>query len=72
MVLIIFVAINKQLKLFSQKHDTLYIDYYSSMVGENLGLKREYTTDGVHLNKKGYDVMSDLVYNVLKKESVNV
>ena len=64
--------INQQLKSFSQKHNTLYIDYYSSMVGENRGLKKEYTTDGVHLNKKGYDVMSDLVYDVLKKESVNV
>ena len=68
----IILKINQQLKLFSQKHDTLYIDYYSSMVGENLGLKREYTTDGVHLNKKGYDVMSDLVHDVLKKESFAV
>ena len=64
--------INQQLKLFSQKHDTLYIDYYSSMVGENRGLKKEYTTDGVHLNKEGYDVMSDLVHDVLKKECVDV
>ena len=39
------------------------------MVGENQGLKKEYTTDGVHLNKKGYDVMSSLVQHVLKKES---
>ena len=60
--------INQQLKLFSQKHDTLYIDYYSFMVGENRGLKKEYTTDGVHLNKKGYDVMSSLVQDILKKE----
>ena len=32
---------------------------------------KEYTTDGVHLNK-GYDVMSDLVHDVLKKESFDV
>ena len=64
--------INQQLKLFSQKNDNLYIDYYSSMVGENRGLKKEYTTDGVHLNKKGYDVMSDLVHDVLDKESFDV
>ena len=42
------------------------------MVGENRELKKEYTTDGVHLNKKGYDVMSDLVHDVLKKESFAV
>ena len=64
--------INQQLKSFSQEHSIIYLDYYSSMVGENRGLKKEYTTDGVHLNKKGYDVMSDLVHDVLKKESVDV
>jgi len=64
--------INQQLKSFSQEHSIIYLDYYSSMVGENRGLKKEYTTDGVHLNKKGYDVMSDLVYDVLKKESFAV
>ena len=68
----IISKINQQLKLFSQKHNTMYLDYYSSMVGENRGLKKEYTTDGVHLNKKGYDVMSDLVHDVLKKESFAV
>ena len=61
--------INQQLKSFSQEHSIIYLDYYSSMVGENRGLKKEYTTDGVHLNKEGYDVMSDLVQDVLKKES---
>ena len=63
------LKINQQLKSFSQKHNTIYLDYYSSMVGKNRGLKKEYTTDGVHLNKKGYDVMSGLVQDVLKKES---
>lgn len=66
------LKINQQLKSFSQKHNILYIDYYYSMVGENRGLKKEYTTDGVHLNKKGYDVMCDLVQGVLKKESFSV
>jgi len=60
--------INQQLKSFSQRNNTVYLDYYSSMVGDNRGLKKEYTTDGVHLNKKGYDVMSSLVQDVLKKE----
>ena len=64
--------INQQLKFYSQKYKTIYIDYYSSMVGKKRGLKKEYTTDGVHLNKKGYDVMSDLVHDVLDKESFDV
>ena len=66
------LKVNQQLKLFSQKYNAIYIDYYHSMVGENRGLKKEYTTDGVHLNRKGYEVMSDLVKDVLKKESFSV
>ena len=64
------LKINQQLKSFSQKHSMIYIDYYSFTVGENRGLKKEYTTDGVHLNKKGYEVMSELVQDVLRKEGL--
>ena len=60
------------MKKFTKTHNIPYIDYYSAMVDEKRGLKNEYTTDGVHLNKKGYDVMSDLVHDVLKKESFAV
>ena len=40
------------------------------MVSKNLGLKKEYTTDGVHLNKMGYEVMCHLVRGILKKEGL--
>ena len=63
------LKINRKIKSFSQKNSIAYIDYYSSMVGENYGLKKEYTTDGVHLNKRGYEVMSNLVQDVLQEES---
>ena len=46
--------------------------YYSEMVGDNRGLKKEYTTDGVHLNKMGYDVMCEVVKKVLKKEGIAI
>ena len=64
------LKINQHLKSFSQKHSMIYIDYYSFTVGENRGLKKKYTTDGVHLNKKGYEVMSELVQDVLRKEGL--
>ena len=38
-----------------------YLDYYSSMVDDQEGLKKEYGLDEVHPNKKGYQVMSMLV-----------
>jgi len=64
------LTINEKLKSFSIQHDITYLDYYSEMVGDNRGLKKEYTTDGVHLNKNGYDVMCELVKKVLKKEGI--
>ena len=38
------------------------------MIGENRGLKKEITTDGVHLNKDGYEIMCEMVLGILKKE----
>ena len=58
--------VNRQLEKFTTANDLLYLDYYSSMVDERCGLKNEYTTDGVHLNRGGYKVMSNLVYEILK------
>ncbi len=59
-------SVNLQLEKFCNANDLLYLDYYSSMVDEKRGLKNEYTTDGVHLNRAGYKVMSNLVYEILK------
>ena len=64
------LTINQELKSFSGKNDITYIDYHSLMVSKNLGLKKEYTTDGVHLNKMGYEVMCHLVRGILKKEGL--
>jgi len=61
------LKINQRLKEFSLENNITYLDYYSSMVGEKRELKHEYTTDGVHLNKEGYELMSSLVYEILKK-----
>ena len=50
------------MNLINQK-DKIFIAGSTGMVGSAI-LR--------HLNKKGYDVMSDLVNDVLKKESVDV
>ena len=38
----------------------IYLDYYSSMVDKNFALIENYGSDGVHPNRKGYQVMSSL------------
>ena len=57
--------INNKLKSFTKKNGMVYLDYYSQMVDSNRGLMGKYTTDGVHLNLKGYKVMSRVVKEVL-------
>jgi len=55
------LAINTIIKNYAEKNGMTYLDYYSSMVDDQKGLKQEYGLDEVHPNKKGYEVMSILV-----------
>ena len=55
------LAINMIVKKYAEKNGMTYLDYYSSMVNDQEGLKKEYGLDEVHPNKKGYEIMSILV-----------
>ena len=55
------LAINTIIKNYAEKNGMTYLDYYSSMVDDQEGLKKEYGLDEVHPNKKGYEIMSILV-----------
>lgn len=64
------LRLNKLLKNYCRENNIFYVDYYSSMVDKNGGLKvPEYTSsdDLVHPNKKGYEVMRNIIQNSLKK-----
>ena len=54
-------------KSYAYTNGMVYLDYYSSMVDENDALKDEYGSDGVHPNKKGYEVMSLLAEKEINK-----
>ena len=65
------LRLNKLLKNYCRENNIIYVDYYSSMVDKNGGLKvPEYTSsdDLVHPNKKGYEVMRNIIQNSLKKK----
>ncbi|TDD75521.1 SGNH/GDSL hydrolase family protein [Flavobacterium caseinilyticum] len=53
-------ALNEILKNYAKKNDIVYLDYYSAMADERKGLKSEFSNDGVHPNKAGYQVMMPL------------
>lgn len=54
------VSLNKMLKEYAEKNNIVYIDYFSAMVDEQNGLRKELGYDGVHPNLEGYKVMEPL------------
>jgi lysophospholipase L1-like esterase len=51
---------NTWIKAYAAKHGLVYLDYYSAMVDDHGGMKRELTGDGVHPNPAGYALMGKL------------
>ena len=53
-------AINECLNEYAESNGSYYLDYFSEMVDNRKGLKKEFTPDGVHPNEKGYELMSGI------------
>jgi len=53
-------ALNEILQNYAVAKNIVYVDYYSAMVDERKALKADYSNDGVHPNKTGYQVMAPL------------
>jgi lysophospholipase L1-like esterase len=51
---------NTWIKAYAAKQRLVYLDYYSPMVDDHGGMKREFTGDGVHPNPAGYALMGRL------------
>jgi acyl-CoA thioesterase I len=52
--------LNEWMKQYAAKNGIVYVDYYSSLANSEGGLKTEFSPDGVHPNKAGYEVMAPL------------
>jgi len=61
------VTLNKMIKYYADSHGIVYLDYFSSLVDERKGLKKEYSGDGVHPNEIGYKIMAPLAETAIKK-----
>ena len=59
-------ALNKMIKTYADSNNLYYLDYFSEMVDKRNGLKDEFTYDGVHPNKNGYEVMAPLAEEAIK------
>lgn len=58
------LTINTQLKRFASKVKYTYVDLYNEFTDAQGKLDEKYTTDGLHLNKSGYN----LWVSILKRE----
>lgn len=58
--------INSQLQDFAAKNKMVYLDYFTAMADEKMGLKSELTYDGVHPNLQGYKIMEPLVERAIQ------
>lgn len=60
------IALNGLIRDYANKNHIPYVDYYSSMVNQEGGMREELTKDGVHPTSNGYDIMEPLVLKLLK------
>ncbi len=61
------IELNKMIKAYADDNNMVYLDYYSAMVDDNKGLKKEYGRDSVHPNVEGYKIMEEMVEKAIKK-----
>ena len=61
------IKLNALLQSYSKKHKLAYVDYYSAMVNESHGLKKELGEDGIHPNKNGYLIMEPILEKAIKE-----
>lgn len=50
--------LNKSLKIYCDNNDIVYINLFDKLIDKDGYLKREYTEDGLHINDKGYEVVT--------------
>jgi len=60
-------ALNELIKAYALANHILYVDYYSSMVDTDGGLKEGLSDDEVHPTHAGYQIMEPIILNALKQ-----
>ncbi len=61
------IELNKKISDYADKSNLIYVNYYSEMVDDQKGLRKEFGEDGVHPNAKGYDLMEAILLREMTK-----
>ena len=60
---------NVQIKMYAEIYGYEYVDLYSALLNlEDGEIYDEYTTDGGHLTKKGYEVLTSIIKPAIQKQ----
>ena len=60
-------VLNGMIKTWADQAGIPYADYYSVLVDDEQGLKKEYQKDSIHPNAAGYTEMEKVITPILKK-----
>ena len=60
--------LNARIKAYADEHHLTYVDYFTPLLSDDgTALRADYSSDGVHPDVAGYEVMEALVLRALKK-----
>lgn len=57
--------LNDRVRKYAEERGIEWVDYHTAMQAEDGSLRPEYTNDGVHPTRAGYDVMEQIILPVL-------
>lgn len=61
------VKLNAMLQSYCKENKLVYVDFHTALADEKMGMKAEYSPDGVHPNLEGYKVMDELVEDAIAR-----
>ena len=61
------IALNKLLQSLAKAKQIPFVDFYSPLVDEQQGLRKEYGSDGVHPSSDGYNQMKQIIQPIIQR-----
>lgn len=59
------IELNKKIKCFCNNSNLVYINMYDELLDDDGNLKMDYTKDGLHLNEKGFEIVTEKIKNYI-------
>ena len=59
------MSLNKRIKSLAKEEKVKYINVYDKLLSDDGSLNLDYTTDGLHINDTGYEVITGIINNYL-------